>query len=98
MQEIQGTQVQFMRWEGSLKEEIATYSTILARIIIWTEEPGGLQPMGWQRVGHNWETEDTLHLHYLELLSSNQESEVQQLVKTSRNIQFYDWTVENMTI
>ena len=40
-------------WKDSLKEEIATYFTILARIILWTEEPGGLQPMGWQRVGHS---------------------------------------------
>ena len=33
---------------------MATYSSILAWRIPWTEEPGGLQPMGSQRVGHDW--------------------------------------------
>ena len=34
-------------------EEMATHSSILAWKISWTEEPGGLQSMGSQRVGHN---------------------------------------------
>ena len=33
---------------------MATHSSILARRIPWTEEPGGLQSMGSQRVGHKW--------------------------------------------
>ena len=33
---------------------VATHSSILAWRIPWTEEPGGLQSMGWQRVRHNW--------------------------------------------
>ena len=37
---------------------MATYSSILAWEIPWTEEPGGLQPMGLQRVGH-----DGAHTH-----------------------------------
>ena len=36
-----------------LKKEIATHSSIPARRISWTEESGGLQSMGSQRVGHN---------------------------------------------
>ena len=36
-----------------LEEEMGTYSSILAREIPWTEEPGGLQTMGSQRVGHD---------------------------------------------
>ena len=32
---------------------MATHSSILAGKILWTEEPGGLQPMGLQRVGHD---------------------------------------------
>ena len=36
-----------------LEEEMATYSSILAWEIPWTEEPGGLQSMGSQRVGHS---------------------------------------------
>ena len=39
--------------EDPLKEEMATYSSILARKISWTEEPGGLLSMGSQGVGHD---------------------------------------------
>ena len=38
--------------EDSLKEEMATHSSILAWRIPWTEEPDGLQSTGLQRVGH----------------------------------------------
>ena len=40
-------------WEDSLEKEMATHSSILAWKILWTEEPGRLQPLGSQRVGHN---------------------------------------------
>ena len=36
-----------------LEKEMATHSSILARRISWTEEPGGLQSMGSQRVKHD---------------------------------------------
>ena len=39
--------------EKPLKKETATHSSILAWKISWTEEPGGLQSIGWQRVRHN---------------------------------------------
>ena len=39
--------------EDPLEEEIATHSSILAWRIPWTEDPGGLQSMGSQRVGHD---------------------------------------------
>ena len=39
--------------EDLLKKQMATYSSILAWRIPWTEEPGGLQSMGSQRVVHN---------------------------------------------
>ena len=39
--------------EDLLEKETATHFSILAWRIPWTEEPGGLQSMGWQRVGHN---------------------------------------------
>ena len=54
------TQVRFLGWEDPLEKEMATYSSILAWKIPWTEEPGGLQSMGLQRVGHDWAT-NTLH-------------------------------------
>ena len=40
-------------WEDPLEEEMATHSSILAWEILWTEEPGRLQPTGSQRVGHD---------------------------------------------
>ena len=45
------TQVQSLGWEDLLEKEVATHSSILAWKIPWTEEPGGLQPMGLQKVG-----------------------------------------------
>ena len=50
---MQGIQIQFLGQEDALEEEMATYSNILAWEIPWTEEPGGLQSIGLQRVGHN---------------------------------------------
>ena len=50
---MQETQVQSLGLEDPLEEEIATLSSILAWKISWTEEPGGLQSMGSQRVGHD---------------------------------------------
>ena len=47
------TWVQSMGWENLLEKEMATHSGILARKIPWTEEPGRLQSMGSQRVGHD---------------------------------------------
>ena len=41
-------------WEDSLEEGMATHSSLLAWRISWTEEPGGLQSMGSQRVRHDW--------------------------------------------
>ena len=40
----------------SLEKEMATHSIILAWRIPWTEEPGGLESMGSQSVGHHWAT------------------------------------------
>ena len=50
---MQETLVQSLGLADSLKEGMATHSSILAWKIPWTEEPGGLQSMGLQRVGHN---------------------------------------------
>ena len=54
MQEMQEMRVQSLGREDPLEEEMATHSSILARRISRTEEPGKLQSMGSQRVGHNW--------------------------------------------
>ena len=49
---MQETRVQSLGWEDPLEKEMAAHSSILAWEIPWTEEPGGLQSMGSQRVGH----------------------------------------------
>ena len=48
---MQDTRVRSLGWENSLEKEMAAHSSILAWRIPWTEEPGGLQFMGLQRVG-----------------------------------------------
>ena len=50
---MQETQVQSLGWKDTLEKEMATYSNILAWKIPWTEEPGGLQFIGSQRVRHD---------------------------------------------
>ena len=49
----QETWVQSLGREEPLEKEMATHSSILAWRIPWTEEPGGLQSIGLQRVGHD---------------------------------------------
>ena len=46
------TQIQSLGWEDPLEKEMAIHSGILAQKIPWTEEPGGLQSVGLQRVRH----------------------------------------------
>ena len=50
---MQETQLQSLSQEDPLEEGMATHSNILAWRILWTEEPGGIQFIGSQRVGHN---------------------------------------------
>ena len=50
---MQETRVRFLGWEDPLEEGMATHSSVLAWRIPWTEEPGGLQSMGLQRVRHD---------------------------------------------
>ena len=50
---VQETQVQSLSQEGPLEKEMATHSSIPTWRIPWTEEPGGLQSTGSQRLGHD---------------------------------------------
>ena len=50
---MQETQVQFLGREDAPEKEMVTHSSITTWRITWTEEPGGLQSMELQRVGHN---------------------------------------------
>ena len=52
---MQENRVWYLDWKDPLEEEMTTHFSILARMIPWTEEHGGLQSMGSQRVGQDWE-------------------------------------------
>ena len=56
MPAVQETWVQSLGWENPLEKEMVTHSSIIAWKIPRTEEPGELQSMGSQRVGHDWAT------------------------------------------
>ena len=64
MQETLETQVRTLGWKDPLEEGMGNHSSILAWIIPWTEEPGGLQSIWWQRVRH-----DSTHT-YTDIISS----------------------------
>ena len=53
MQKMQETLGPSLGKEDPIEEEMATHPSVLAWKIPWTEEPGGLQSMGLQRVGHD---------------------------------------------
>ena len=59
---MQETQVHSLDREDPLEKEMATHSSILAWEIPWTEEPGGLQSIGSQRVRHDWVTEQRQYI------------------------------------
>ena len=61
MQETEETWVRSLGREDPLEKEMATHSSILAWEIPWTEEPGGLQSMGSQRVGYDLATKQQQH-------------------------------------
>ena len=72
---VRETWVWSLGCEDHLEKEMAAHSSILAWKISWTEEPGGLQSMGSQRVGHDWATDTYL------TRSSSHSSLVAQRVK-----------------
>ena len=50
---MQETWVQSLGWEDPLEKEVAAHSSIFAWNIPGMEQPGSLQCMGWQRIGHD---------------------------------------------
>ena len=50
---MEETWVRSLGWEDPLEKEMARHASILAWEIPWTEEPGGLQSTGSQRIGHD---------------------------------------------
>ena len=75
---VQEMQVQSWVWEDCL----ATHSSTLALEITWTEEPGGLQSMGLQRVGNDLATEQENSTLFLSVL---QEPQPQETLCSSSN-------------
>ena len=67
---VQETWVQPLGWEDPLEKGMATYSSILAWRIPWTEEFGRLQTMGSQKVGYDWVSNTSLQ-SYLETVALN---------------------------
>ena len=63
------TRLRSLGREDPLEKEMATHSSTLAWKILWIEEPGGLQTLGLQRVGHNWASllhwPTTIDSHYI---------------------------------
>ena len=55
------TQVQSLSQEGPLEKEMAPHSSTLTCKIPWMEEPGRLQSMWLQRVGHDWAASQRTH-------------------------------------
>ena len=64
---MQETQVQSLGWVDPLEKGMATFSSILAEGLLWTEEPGGLQSIGLQRDM----TERLTHTHHWKVKSLN---------------------------
>ena len=60
---MQDTWVSSLGREDTLEKEMATPSSILAWRIPWTEDPGGLQSLGSQRVRHDWATNTFIFTH-----------------------------------
>ena len=69
------TRVQSLGWEDSLEKEMATHSSIIAQEIPWTEEPGGLQSMGSQRVECDLATKQQIII-YLPSINENESRSV----------------------
>ena len=59
---MQETMVQSLGWEDPLEKRMAIHSTFLAWRILWTKEPGGLHPIGLQRVRHSLVSNTHMHL------------------------------------
>ena len=68
---MQETWVQFLGWEDPLEKEMTICSSIIAWRIPWTEDPGRLQSMGSQRVGHDWGTKHACMSSYMAVVPTD---------------------------
>ena len=63
---MQETQLPSLDWEDPLEKGMTTHSSILAWRIPWSEESGGLQSMGSQRIGHDLATNISIFIFFTE--------------------------------
>ena len=76
-----------MGWEDPLEEGMGNQSSILAWRISWTEEPGGLQSMDVQRVGHDWVTKyNIISLIFIDFFPISLELCMNSLLSATENI------------
>ena len=89
IQEMEETRVWSLGWEDSLEKEMVTHFSVLSVKIQWTEEPGRLQSVGLQRVGHDLATEHAhnyVHLQWCTII--NKLIIILSLKKEKRRIMF----------
>ena len=85
---MQETQVQSLGGEDPLEKEMATHSNILAWEIPWTEEPGGLQSIGWQKSQTQLsDKQQQSSLHNAAFVSAAQRCESAICIHTSPHLQ-----------
>ena len=87
------TWVRSLGWEDPLEKEMASHSSTLAWRIPWREEPGRLQSMGSQRVGHDWVTSLLLSLSS----SSTSFGLRQMLIWTEAQLWKWKWSLSVMS-
>ena len=83
--------------EDPLEEGLATYSSTLAWRIPWTEEPGRLQSMGWQRVGHDRASEQT-HTHSRTDISESFETMFRHIISLQREKTFFCQRIQRFSL
>ena len=74
--------------DDPLEEGMTTYSSALACRIPRAEEPGRLQSMGSQRVGHDWSNSACMHSHYKRKLGNTEKGMVYSVIIVTNTIQF----------
>ena len=89
--------VRSLGWEDPLEEGLATYSSTLAWRIPWTEEPGRLQSMGWQRVGHDRASEQT-HTHSHTDISESFETMFRHIIRLQREKTFFCQRIQRFSL
>ena len=92
---MQETWVWSLGQEDLLEKEMATHSSIFAWKMPWTEEPGKLQTMGLQRVGHGLATE-TNNKVFLTLFSRNTAFSLQKLRQGMALLSVFYYTIREL--